>query len=223
MDYSFANVIDAVFPRFFAEANDIQCSEHNYATLLYYHLRHAGYTHKQVCREMYSDGIVSDGVRPDIVVMDEGISGRFNYYLNCDPHYSNVQLKKDNLRLLIEMKGGAHNKGHALDKFYPSDVLCEVKPRKINGKKNQYCGLVEDIDKLIAWREKFYSPTREQDYLFVALDMKNRHGPFPHDAKAKIAGYCRKQGIRFIYFAQGEHHFHFHGINKEPDRDIPIA
>ena len=81
MNFKFSHVVNNVFPAFFAEVDGIQSSEANYAALLYHTLVTGGYKPKQICTEMYTANIVKEGTRPDLVIFDDGIDGRFNYYL----------------------------------------------------------------------------------------------------------------------------------------------
>lgn len=107
MKYDFAKIISDVFPRYFKDLSGIQSSEANFASLLYHHLLQAGHRSTQICTEMYTANLVKDGTRPDLVIFDEAISGRFNYFKDCDKSQSNTQLKIDNLRCIVEIKGGA--------------------------------------------------------------------------------------------------------------------
>ncbi|MOA44884.1 hypothetical protein D3C78_1672250 [compost metagenome] len=52
--------------------------------------------------------------------------------------------------------------------------------------------------------------------------MANQKGSLPREAREIISKYCNDQGIRFVYFAQGEKKFLYHGINGEHDQEINL-
>ena len=107
MKYDFPFIVAKVLPPFFRDLSLIQSSEANFASLLYHHLVNSGVLPTQLCTEMYTANIVKEGIRPDLVIFDEEISGRFNYYKDCDKDQDNTALKLKHIRCVIELKGGA--------------------------------------------------------------------------------------------------------------------
>lgn len=195
--------------------NGIQSSEANFASLLYHHLIISGYSPAQLCTEMYTANIVKEGRRPDLVIFDPEINGRFNYYKDCDKSQSNTPLKKMCLRCVIEIKGGAQQHESGLGKYFVQDILCDglrSDPKK--REKTQNCAIVVDIEKLGMWSSHFGATGR--DYVFFALDLKNPKGFWPDSVRDSYGQYCAKNGVQMIYYAQGETKFWHYPCTGKP-------
>ena len=213
MKYDFAKIVSDVLPYYFRDLNGIQSSEANFASLFYHHLLLAGHIPSQICTEMYTANLVKDGVRPDLVIFDEAISGRFNYYKDCDKNQSNTQLKIDHLRCVVEIKGGAQQHESGLGKYFETDLLCDsLRSNPEKRAKTQNCAHAIDIEKLGMWSSHFGNNGR--DYVFLAIDLKNPKGFWPNHVRDTFGGYCEKHGVHMIYFAQGETEF-WHYSHKE--------
>jgi hypothetical protein len=221
MKFDFEQIVRDVFPRFFAEIDGIQSSEANYAALLYHCLVSGGYSPKQLCTEMYTANLVKEGVRPDLVVFDEAISGRFNYYKDCDKNQDNTQLKIANLKCVIEIKGGAQQHESGLGKYFRDDPLCINQPGDPQKrKKTQNCQLAIDVEKLGMWASKF-GRSNQQEYVFLAIDMRNPKGFWPDEVRNTFARYCAEHRVTMIYYAQGSHSFWHHDASGN-SRKIPV-
>jgi hypothetical protein len=203
MQYNFPEIISQVFPCYFADLNGIQSSEANFAALLYHHMILKGYLPTQLCTEMYTANLVKEGRRPDLVIFDEEISGRFNYFKDCDKNQSNTPLKLKHLRCVVEIKGGAQQHESGLGKYFEHDLLGEAlrsDPEK--RAKVQNYALAVDIEKLGMWASHF--GTTDRDYVFLALDLKNPKGFWPTSVRDTFGEYCSKHGVHMVYFAQGD-------------------
>lgn len=203
MKYDFAKIVSDVLPRYFRDLNGIQSSEANFASLLYHNLLQAGHLPTQICTEMYTANLVKEGTRPDLVIFDEAISGRFSYFKDCDKSQSNTQLKIDHLRCVVEIKGGAQQHESGLGKYFETDLLCDAlrsNPEKRS--KTQNCALAIDIEKLGMWSSHFGNDGR--DYVFLTIDLKNPKGFWPSHVRDTFGSYCARHGVHMIYFAQGE-------------------
>jgi hypothetical protein len=208
-----------VFPRFFTDVADVQSSEANYAALLYHHMISGGLSHKQICTEMYSANLIKDGTRPDLVVFDEGIDGRFNYFKDCEKSQSNTPLKLDKLRCVIEIKGGAQQAASGLGKYLDYDPLCKnllSDPRK--RQKTQNCSLPLDIEKLGVWASHFGDTLSGRDYVFLALDMKNPKGFWQDSIRDTFGGYCAHHGVHLVYYAQGASHYWHYNVSERGEQ-----
>ena len=215
MKYNFSKIISSVFPSYFRDLNGIQSSEANFAALLYHHILQGGHLPTQICTEMYTSNLVKDGTRPDLVIFDEEISGRFNYYKNCDKKQSNTQLKIDHLRCVVEIKGGAQQHESGLGKYFEADVLCEaLRSNPEKRAKTQNCALVIDIEKLGMWSSHFGNDGR--DYVFLTIDINNPKGFWPAHVRDTFGNYCSKHGVHMVYFAQGELEFWHYSPNGKP-------
>jgi hypothetical protein len=202
MKYDFQKMVADIFPRYFRDLNGIQSSEANFASLLYHHLLVAGYLPTQVCTELYTANLVKEGTRPDLVIFNEDVAGRFNYYKDCDKAQSNTQLKIDHLRCVIEIKGGAQQHESGLGKYFESDLLCDaLRDDAEKRKKTQNCALAIDIEKLGMWSSHF--GTKGRDYVFLTIDLKNPKGFWSDHVRDTFGAYCAKHGVHMIYFAQG--------------------
>lgn len=206
MKYNFPFIVNKVLPLFFRDLSLIQSSEANFASLLYHHLINAGVLPTQLCTEMYTANIVKEGIRPDLVIFDEEISGRFNYYKDCDKRQDNTALKLQHIRCVVEIKGGAQQYESGLGKYFESDLLCDqLRSDPEKRRKTQNCALVVDIEKLGMWASQF--GTQGRDYVFLAIDLKNPRGFWPDNVRDTYGGYCAKNGVHMIYFAQGSNTF----------------
>lgn len=206
MKYDIYAIINDVFPKYFRELNKIQSSEANFAALLYHHLILSGHLPTQLCTEMYTANLLKDGIRPDLVIFDEEISGRFNYYKDCDKNQSNTQLKINHLRCVVEIKGGAQQHESGLGKYFDKDPLCSsLLGNKDKRTKTQNCALAIDIEKLGMWSSHFGNNGR--DYIFLTIDLKNPKGFWPDKIRDTFGKYCAKHGAHMIYFAQGDNVF----------------
>lgn len=206
MKYNFEQILSHVFPRYFKDVSRIQSSEANFASLLYYHLVTSGYDPSQLCTEMYTANLLKNGIRPDLVLFDDAIDGRFNYYKNCDKTLSNTPLKREYLRCVIEIKGGAQQHQSGLGKYFAADLLGDSM-RSDSGRraKVQNYALAIDIEKLGMWSSTF--GTNGRDYVFLALDLKNPKGFWSDHVRDTFGAYCQKNKVHMIYFAQGDTHF----------------
>jgi len=223
VDYKFQHVIDKVFPAYFRDVAKIQSSEANYASLLYMHLVHSGFGPGQICTEMYTANLVKEGTRPDLVIFDEGIQGRFNYYKDCDKRQSNTQVKLDNLKCVVEIKGGSQQHESGLGKYFRHDPLCKALLNDpITRKKTQNCALAIDVEKLGMWSSHFGDAGEGRDYVFLAIDMKNPKGFWPDNIRDEFGGYCKKHKVNLIYYAQGSKHFWHYPLATHPSQ-IPLA
>ena len=211
MKYSLNVVIDKVFPAYFRDVARIQSSEANYASLLYLHLVKAGYDPGQICTEMYTANLVKEGTRPDLVIFDEGIQGRFNYYKDCDKRQPNTQLKLDNLRCVVEIKGGSQQHESGLGKYFKDDPLCKsLLNDPVKRKKTQNCALAIDVEKLGMWAGHFGDAGNGRDYVFLAIDMKNPKGFWPDRIRDEFGKYCAKHQVCLVYYAQGDEKFWYY-------------
>ncbi len=219
MKYNFEVIVQDALPRFFKDVIDIQSSEANYAALLYHHLIQAGYSTTQLCTEMYTANLIPEGTRPDLVVFDEGISGRFNYFKDCDKSQSNTPLKKENIRCVFEIKGGSQQHESGLGKYFLDDPLCEkLRGDKKKRKKTQNCALVLDIEKLNNWANHFGASESGRNYVFLTIDMKNPKGFWPDSIRETFATYSSKKKVHLIYYAQGSNHFWHYAPGAESDK-----
>lgn len=228
MRYDFKKIIFEILPRYFQDLNGIQSSEANFASLLYHHLLLGGHIPTQICTEMYTANLVRDGVRPDLVIFDEEIEGRFNYFKDCDKSQSNTQLKIDHLRCVIEIKGGAQQHESGLGKYFEADLLCDaLRANPEKRAKTQNCALAIDIEKLGMWSTHF--GTDERDYVFLAIDLKNPKGFWPTHVRDTFGAYCAKHGVHLVYFAQGSSYFwHYPSqgmpvqVNLKPNQPLAV-
>ncbi len=221
MQYNFTAIVTKVLPGYFRDLNAIQSSEANFASLLYHHLLLGGHLPTQLCTEMYTANLLKDGVRPDLVVFDEAIQGRFNYYKDCDKGQSNTRLKQDHLRCVFEIKGGAQQHESGLGKYFEADLLCDAlrgNPEK--RAKTQNCALAIDIEKLGMWSSHFGNDGR--DYVFLAIDLRNPKGFWPARVRETYGAYCAEHGVNLIYHAQGEKAFWHYPAQGKPTR-IQVA
>ncbi|MFA7242411.1 MAG: hypothetical protein WC091_20040 [Sulfuricellaceae bacterium] len=215
MKYDFPFIVSKVLPSFFRDLSLIQSSEANFASLLYHHLVNAGVLPTQLCTEMYTANIVKEGIRPDLVIFDEEISGRFNYYKDCDKHQDNTALKLQHIRCVLEIKGGAQQHESGLGKYFESDLLCDqLRSDPEKRRKTQNCALVVDIEKLGMWASQF--GTQGRDYVFLTIDLKNPRGFWPDNVRNTYGEYCAKNGVHMIYFAQGSSTFWHYPCQGEP-------
>jgi len=203
MKYDSNLIFKKAFPLFFNDLKGVQSSEANYAVLLYHHLLNSGYSYKQVCTEMYSANIVKDGTRPDVVIFDDGIDGRFNYFKNCDRKQSNTDLKIEKLRCVIEIKGGAQQHESGLGKYFKDDPLCKnLLSDPVKRKKTQNCALPIDVEKLGMWASHFGDSKLGKDYIFLAIDMINPKGFWPNNIRDIFGEYAVQHKVHFVYYAQ---------------------
>ena len=215
MKYNFPKIISDIFPRYFRDLNLIQSSEANFSSLLYHHLLLAGHLPTQICTEMYTANLLKDGIRPDLVIFDEKISGRFNYYKDCDKRQSNTQMKRDYLRCVLEIKGGAQQYESGLGKYFETDLLCDaLRSNPEKRAKTQNCALAIDIEKLGMWSSHF--GTNGRDYVFLTIDLKNPKGYWPNHVRDTFGGYCAEHGVHMVYFAQGEDVFWHYPPSDKP-------
>lgn len=221
MNYNFELILLQALPKFLADLCEIQSSESNYSALLYHHLIQTGYKHTQICVEMYSSNLVRDGVRPDLVIFDEEIVGRFNYYQNCDKTKDNTNAKREHLRCLFEVKGGAQQNISGLSNYFPNDPLCnELRDDPERRNKTQNARLALDIEKLGMWAKMF--GTKSRDYVFLAIDMRNPKGYWSADTREIFGQYAAEHGVQLVYYAQDAQYF-WHYDTEGNSRQIGIA
>lgn len=217
MKHKLSFLVDQVFPGFFGDVQRVQSSEANYAALLYHHLMINRYLPTQVCTEMYTANLLKDGIRPDLVIFDEEIEGRFNYFKDCDRSQSNTPVKQAHLRCVIEIKGGSQQTESGLAKYFKHDPLCkDLQSDPDKRKKTQNCALAIDIEKLAMWAEVFGTVETGRDHIFLALDMKNPKGPWPKHIRDAFGHYCAEHKVNMIYFAQGEDAFWHYAPGRKP-------
>lgn len=205
MNFEKSSLVEKIFPAYFSDVADVQSSEATYASLLYYHLMSNGYSHKQICTEMYSANLVPDGRRPDLVVFNSGIDGRFNYYRDCDKKQDNTPTKIEHIGCVVEIKGGAQQTGSGLTKYDRDDPLgLNLLDDPEKRKKAQNCALAIDIEKLGMWAQQF---GRRATYVFLAIDIKNPKGFWPTSVRKAFGQYCEQYGVLLVYYAQGASYF----------------
>lgn len=168
-------------------------AEDNYACQLYSALRLQGLGSEQVALETYFNLASIDGsrmqLRPDLTIFDSGVKGRFNLYRNGDINLSNDRIKLQNLRTLVEIKGGA-----ALDN---------------SGEKKVAQAYLADIQKLIDWRALVNSAFIAHDvelaaastYVFLGID--NRAEPLSSEALTAVQQKSREAGVDMYYVHRG--------------------
>jgi len=197
MEYEREWFILNLLPKFFSSANDIQCTENNYSTLLYHFLLNAGVSHKQVCREMLTkfEGEESKYSlkRPDIAIFNKKINGRFNY--TSKGIESNTPLKKECLRFIAEFKGSAwRGNNQAL-----SD----------KGKKGK---IVEDIEfNLPLWKKLF---NKEADYFFFAINLDMPKGIWSSSDLSRFCLMAYENDVHLVYYMQGKKYFSYFDCSK---------
>jgi hypothetical protein len=154
---------------------------------------------------MYTANLIPDGSRPDLVIFDDGMSGRFNYFKDCEKSQSNTDLKKEKVRCIFEIKGGSQQQESGLGKYFTHDPLCDqLRNDQEKRKKTQNCALVIDIEKLNNWATHFGSSEFGRNYVFMAIDMKNPKGFWPDSIRERFARYSSKNKVHLVYFAQGQ-------------------
>jgi hypothetical protein len=219
MKYSFDIIIRQALPAFFRDVVNIQSSEANYAALLYHHLIQSGYSPTQLCTEMYTANLIADGSRPDLVVFDDGMSGRFNYFKDCDKNQSNTGLKKDKIRCIFEIKGGSQQHESGLGKYFSDDPLCEkLRNDEQKRKKTQNCALALDIEKLNNWATHFGASETGRNYVFLAIDMKSPKGFWSDSIREKFASYSSRNKVHLVYYAQGEKHYWYYAPSTSGEK-----
>ena len=223
MNYNFVGIINDVLPKYFNDVARIQSSEANYASLLYHHLACSGYLVDQLCTEMYSANLVKEGTRPDLVIFEEGICGRFNYYNHCDKNQSNTNDKLKYLKCVFEIKCGSQQHESGLGKYFKDDPLCT---KLLNATKKregtQNCRLAIDVEKLGMWNSHFGDAGKGRDYVFLAIDMMNPKGFWPEVVRDAFGQYCARFKAHLIYYALGQQGFNHYPISTEA-RKIPLA
>jgi hypothetical protein len=201
IEYSRENFIGQILPRFFFQAQDIQCGENNYSTLLYHHLILHGYSHRQVCREMLTKFDSEDKThnfrRPDMSIFSPEINGRFNFmHQGVEP---NTPLKQKALRCLIELKGSAQNGDNQALAF--------------TGPKSE---LMKDINEnLPLWRNLL---NETADYFFLGVNLIMPKGLWDDKKIEQIAEHCYCNKVHFIYYMQGHDHFHVMEWDRNPQQ-----
>lgn len=205
MKYNLNEIIKNILPKYFLDASKIQSSEANYASLLYHHLACYGFQTTQLCTEMYSANLVKEGTRPDLVIFEEGINGRFNYYNNCDKKQPNTNAKIEHLKCVFEIKGGSQQHESGLAKYFSDDPLClALRNDQVKRSKTQNCRLAIDVEKLGMWSSHF---GEDKDYVFLAIDMNSPKGVWPNDIRDTFGKYCAQHRTHLIYYALGQKHF----------------
>jgi hypothetical protein len=129
-------------------------------------------------------------MRPDLVIFDEEVAGNFRYYKDGDKKQDNSAIKRDCLRCIIEIKGGAHG--------------------DINGLNNDKA-VERDIEKL--GRFRLMLQKEDKDYLFLAFDQKAAKGNWSSEKRIRLGQICIENQIHMIYYAQGQRefwHYSFH-------------
>lgn len=214
MKYDFDAIVRNILPGYFKDVAKIQSSEANYASLLYHHLACGGYRVDQLCTEMYSANLVKEGTRPDLVVFEEEIAGRFNYYNKCDRNQSNTEAKLNNLKCVFEIKGGSQQYESGLGKYFKDDPLClDLLSDPKKREKTQNCRLAIDVEKLGMWNGHFGDAGEGRDYVFMAIDMVNPKGFWPESIRDTFGGYCAKHKAHLIYYALGQDHFYHYSLS----------
>ena len=123
---------------------------------------------------------------------------------------------------MIEIKGGAQQHESGLGKYFDDDVLC----RRLLGdpqkrKKTQNCQLVIDVEKLGMWASKFGASDR-QEYVFLAIDMKNPKGFWPSSVRETFGKYCAKHNVSLVYYAQGTGSYWYYDTSGQ-SRGMAVA
>lgn len=161
--------------------------EADVVSVIYRELVSQGYASHQVAAEAYFGFAPKRGrmhERPDLCVFNPQVQGHFNLYTGGNTSKTYDALKLANLRIMVEVKGGA------------------VLARKRDASLVEAYG--EDIDKLATWQRVVQRQTFPRDphlapvdFVFVGVDLRDRRlDPTFEDPLSQQA---TRQGVRFIY------------------------